>query len=285
MIIPIGASGIDLDVFLKFNNTLTDPLSITYQIFDASDTITASGSGFRRSIGHYDARNSIIPSGYDDSNSWHITWTFLSPANVVGTATEEFTVVDALSATFTDSDEITEQVKIDLGLLDADFTDSDYEKFIIKALNLINLKLCLKGDDAFTIQDDGSISPEINEAGQALIILAIECLIQKRKRAIAIGKGIRVKDGDSEIDTTAGFTGHKDLSDSICGDFDKSITHILFTGCSIKESSSESASGEIVWYNNSRIFEPLDHDGQGSGENAGFESPFDNGFSWSFGCR
>jgi len=277
-----AASG--LDIFLRFNNILTDPISISYEIKEPAGSTIDSNIGFKRSVGHYDARNTVIPSGFNTSKSWKIIWTFTAPNNITSSITEEF-CVDSTTITLDNLNDLISQIKIDLGLKDSDFTDEQFAIFIIKALNKINLRLCLSGSETLKLNEFGNIVPKINEGGQELILLAIECLIQQRKRIISVGKGIRVRDGDSEIDTTAGFAGQKDLVTNICGDFDKAIVHILYTGCSIIDGKASNVAGDMVWYGNSRIFANMDHDGDGNGETRDFSSPFDNnGWSWDF-CR
>lgn len=278
MIIPVGTAASGLDIFLRYNNVLTDPISITYQIFEPGDTIVGSGSGFRRSTGHYDARNSVIPSGFDISNPWKIEWTFTSPANVTSTACENFIVVSELVPAFSNIDNIIEQLKLDLGLRDTDFTQSQLETFIIKALNKINRSLCLAGTDQELHLDEttGTITPPINSAGLDLILMSVECLIVRRDRRVAISKGIRVRDGDSEIDTTAGFVGQRELSQDLCNDYEKAIAQLLYNGCAITEGGMDRIPGDLIWYGNSRIYADMDHDGQGSGQTRDFSSPFDS---------
>jgi len=46
-----------------------------------------------------------------------------------------------------------------------------------------------------------------------LILLKTECLLAKRSQFDAAGKAIRVRDGDTEIDTSVGFGGLKDLTE------------------------------------------------------------------------
>ena len=271
MLIPVNTAPSGLDIFLRFNGVLTDPLSISYKIFEPANTAVASSAGYRRSVGHYDARNSIIPSGYDITKSWLITWQFKSPAGITSTASENFAVTDSLLPSFSNVDNLVEQIKLDLGLTN-EYTQSQYEIFIVKALNRINRKLAYTGTVRELRFDDttGTIIPTPNSTMLDIILLQIECLMVKQSRKAAVSKGIRVRDGDSQIDTTAGFGGHDSVVKDICGELDDAIADALWGDDAVIDSA------EIIWYGNSRIYADMDHDGDGSGETKDYSSPFDS---------
>lgn len=50
-----------------------------------------------------------------------------------------------------------------------------------------------------------------------LVTLKVECLLAKRAHFDAAGKAIRVRDGDTEIDTSVGFGGLRDLTSGSAG--------------------------------------------------------------------
>ena len=63
-----------------------------------------------------------------------------------------------------------------------------------------------------------------------LLVLKTECLLAKRSHFDAAGKAIRVRDGDTEIDTSVGFGGLKDLTEGAggpCAEYDKSLAAYL----------------------------------------------------------
>lgn len=63
-----------------------------------------------------------------------------------------------------------------------------------------------------------------------LITLKSECLIAKRAHFDAAGKAIRVRDGDTEIDTSVGFGGLRDLTTGEggpCAAYDKMLADYL----------------------------------------------------------
>jgi hypothetical protein len=266
-----AASG--LDIFLRDGNgNLTDPISITFDIKEpAGTTVHDDVAGFKRSIGHYDARNAVIPSGFDTTSAWQIIWTFTSTGGVTKSAIEEFTVTAGLSSSFTNVDEISNQIREDIAITAGEFTETQIEIFIVKSLNRLNRRLLLTGTTLELIFNDstGTITPTPNADIQDLIVLQAECLITGSRQASAVSKGIRVRDGDSEIDTTAGFGGHNDVSRNLCGDLDKAIEDYLWN----KKGAAQN--GQIVWYGNQRIQEDMDHDGQGSQLTRDFSSPFD----------
>ncbi len=286
-IIPINTAASGLDIFLRQNGVLTNPLSITYVVKEPSGTIIDSDVGFKRSTGHYDARNTIIPSGFVINLPWKITWTFVSPNNITSSATEEFTVIEGFVPSFIEFDSIIELVKVDLGLTATEFTDEQFKSFVTKSLNRINRELCLENTvnelslDSVTEE----ITPTLNSAGIDLLVLSIECLIVKRKRSIAIGKGIRIRDADSEIDTTAGFGGQRDLVENACDAFNKAISQIIYGGCSIFKDKQATITGSVIGYSNSRIIEVMDHAGEGTGLERDFSSPFDSSDTDIPGCR
>jgi hypothetical protein len=59
-----------------------------------------------------------------------------------------------------------------------------------------------------------------------LLLLKTECMLAKRSHFDAAGKAIRVRDGDTEIDTSVGFGGLKDLTEGKggpCAEYTKAL--------------------------------------------------------------
>ena len=269
------ASG--LDIFLRFQGVLTDPTSITYQITEPASTVVGSGSGFKRSTGHYDARNSTIPSGFSIASAWTITWTFTSPAGVTSTASEDFSVSTSLVASFDNIQDVKDQVKLDLGLT-TEFTDAQLTTFVVKAINRLNRRLELTGTSSELSFDTGTgtISPSPNSTMQDFLVMQTECLLMKRDRRVAIGKGIRVKDGETEIDTTASFAGWNDSVEDICGELDEAVEKFLDDeDKTVYQTAFNDAKN--IWYGNTNICEDLLHNGQGDGRTRCEVSPFEEG--------
>lgn len=149
---------------------------------------------------------------------------------------------------------------------------------IVKSIRRINLKL----ETSFQyIVGSSGIVPTPSETLGAFIVMQAECLLAKMIRSTAISKGIRVRDGDSEIDTTAGFSGQNDLVNDICGELDKMISQ--YRAGLIGDNDIASRYGQIIWYGNSKIIEELDHDGEGSGRTRDQSSQFEDDFGRSTG--
>lgn len=277
-IVAQGQAASGLDVFIRFQGVLTDPLAgPTYVITEPGGTTVGTGSGFRRSAGHYDARDTVIPSGYSITEAWKIEWTATSPAGITSSHCEEFSVVASLDFDFNNLQNITDLVKLDLGLSDTDFTDTQFQQFTQKAINRINRRLCLTGTDDELSFDEGTgtITPTPNATIFDFIIMQIECFIVRNLRKVAVGKGIRVRDGETEIDTTAGFGGHKDQVNDICGELEKAVEDYKQQADEEAFSSVVSNYSEIIWYGTSNVCEDLDHNGQNSGARRCVISPFE----------
>jgi hypothetical protein len=283
-IVAQGQAASGLDVYIRFQGVLTDPLEgPTYVIKEPAGTTVGAGSGYRRSTGIYDARNTVIPSGYSITESWTITWTATSPAGITSSQCQEFSVVASLDFDFNNLQNITDLVKLDLGLTDDDYTDVQFQQFTQKAINRINRRLQLTGTSSELSFDEGTgtITPTPNSTIFDFIIMQIECFIVRNLRKVAVGKGIRVRDGETEIDTTAGFGGHRDQVNDVCGELDEAVDDYLKQLDKDEFSSVVSENAEIIWYGNTRTCEDLDHDGQDSGSRRCIVSPFERASSSS----
>jgi len=277
-IVAQGQAASGLDIFIRFQGALTDPIAgPTYVIKEPGGTTVGTGSGFKRSTGIYDARATVIPSGFSITEEWKVTWTATSPASVTSSSTQCFSVVASLDFAFNNLQNITDLVKLDLGLSDTDFTDVQFQQFTQKAVNRINRRLCLTGTSKQLSFDEGTgtITPTPNATIFDFLIMQIECFIVRNLRKVAVGKGIRVRDGETEIDTTAGFGGFKDQVTDICGELEMAVTDHLKREDQAEFSSVTSKYADVIWYGSSRVCEDLDHDGQNSGHRRCIISPFE----------
>lgn len=276
-IVAQGQAASGLDVFIRFQGSLTDPINgPTYVITEPAGTTVGTGSGFRRSVGHFDARDTVIPSGFSITEAWKIEWTATSPAGITSSACEEFSVVASLDFLFNNTSDITDLVKLDLGLTN-EFTDVEFNDFVNKAVKRVNRKLCLTGTSDQMVFDEGTgiITPAPNDTKLDIIVLQIECFVVTRDRKTAVGKGIKVKDGETSIDTTASFGGFNQQVRTICGELDEAVSEFLRKADKASFSDTVSENAEVIWYGNSRICEPLRHDGQGHGEERCNASPYE----------
>lgn len=282
----IGSPPTDLDIFTRFGGgLLTDPLSIIFNIKtpDGSTLAPSGVAGFRRSVGHYDARNfGAIPSGFPILG-WSITWTVTSPANVVTGATEDFCVIGAtIILPDSDIDDITDQVTLDLSIADDKFTDAELKIFLQKSINRLNRKLRLTGTagELSIDQTTDAILPTPNSTLQDLIVLQMECIMAQQRYSDSLAGGIRVKDGDSEIDKTSGLKANKDVVDRICDELDAAILDYLTND----PSQGAGEFGELVTYDNSKVITESDHQGEGTGRLRDHSSPFDHNFGSGGRC-
>jgi hypothetical protein len=76
----------------------------------------------------------------------------------------------------------------------------------------------------------GKISPDptnpnsLEPIAMALFSLKAACILTTNDYQKAVGGGIRVKDGDSEVDTTTAFKGYKDILEiGPCGSYQKLV--------------------------------------------------------------
>lgn len=85
---------------------------------------------------------------------------------------------------------------------------------LIAAGIIINSEIDLVNDYVFDIANI-TIVPDpidLNDiVAQALLPLKAACLLTQNQFQIALGQGIKVRDGDSFVDTSASFAGYKDI--------------------------------------------------------------------------
>lgn len=93
-------------------------------------------------------------------------------------------------------------------------TDAELQRILVASCILVNEDIELANDytcdiSALTISPDPVVAGD--GAAQALFPLKAACIINQGDFKTAIGQGIKVRDGDSQIDTTAGFRGYRDI--------------------------------------------------------------------------
>ncbi len=271
-IIPVLTAASGLDIFLRNGaGQLTDPSSITYDIKEPGGTLVADDAvPFKRAVGVYDARTTIIPSGFSVDDPWCITWSWTSPGGVTSAKNEEFCVSTALFGSFIGASEIINQIKTDIAFEDGELTDQELNIIIDKSLDRLNLKLKLQGtagEMSFN-SSKGTIVPTPTSSLTALIVMQGECLITKRRQAQGSKSGRRVRQDGDFVDTTGGLSSQRDLTRTVCGELDRSIDDYL------RCIDGAAEHGDIVWQGNRRAFEDADFDGDGFIEKD-FRSPFD----------
>lgn len=93
-------------------------------------------------------------------------------------------------------------------------TDLYLQRVLVAAGIFVNSQIELPQDyiydiSAVTIVPDPLVSEDA--ISEALIPLKAACIINQGDFQKAIGQGIKVRDGDSAIDTSVGFRGYKDI--------------------------------------------------------------------------
>jgi len=107
-------------------------------------------------------------------------------------------------------------VRILVGDIDSPqkYTDAYIQRVIVTAGLIVDTEIVLSYDYVYNI-GDVIISPDpvVNDDSifMALVPLKAACLITQGEFKQAVGQGIKVRDGDSAIDTSVSFKGYRDI--------------------------------------------------------------------------
>ena len=172
---------------------------------------------------------------------------------------------------------VKERAEIDLVLASGSYTSAEWDSLVERSISRVNRKLGLDGRDGeltlasgtYTRSDAAAVTSAIGD----IVLLQTECVIVKSIRRAATGKGIKVKDGDSSIDTTASFGGYDDVVQDICGELDKAIVDYKTTDPDGEAGAA--THGGLITYDNSNVEIQQDHNGQGY-DIRDYRTPFDN---------
>ena len=138
------------------------------------------------------------------------------------------------------------------------YTDHALNIFIRSALNRLKSRVGL----AISISN-GTLVPAASQEESDLILLQVRCMIARREYVSASRKGIKIRQGDSSIDTTSVLTPYKDLSKEVCTQLEESI--IEYITKKIPEFDSvTSLYAENIWHGTQHLYETGDHAGDGS---------------------
>jgi len=169
---------------------------------------------------------------------------------------------------------------IDMALTSSTFTDLEWSYLTDKSVRRVNRKLNIVGEDSqlsvsgvdvsgVIVRSDSGV---INDSLADIVLLQVECLVAKNTRRSSVGKGIKVRDGDSEIDTTASFDGHNQVVTDACSELQMAIIQYLQSD---PESSSDASKyGSLITYDDKFIITDVDHGGDSAGTRD-YSSPFD----------
>lgn len=169
---------------------------------------------------------------------------------------------------------LVEHVMLDVG--STGMTSGTATLFVTKAVRRLNRRLHLIGTVSAMAVSGAYVLGADNDDFQDFIVMQAECLIAKRQQGEAVSKGIRIRSGQDEIDTTAGFRGYGDVTSSICDELEEAIADYLEEAEKAAGYSTVAEDGAMIWYGEQRKYEDVDHDGQYSEREHPFDSAFDD---------
>lgn len=104
--------------------------------------------------------------------------------------------------------------------------------------------------DLLSLSPDPTETSTYDPVAVALFSLKAACLLNMNQYQSAVGTGIRVRDGDSEVDTTGSFAGYKDiLALGPCGSYKSLLQSVYWSKRAGKGKAltSPSSSGGDTW--------------------------------------
>jgi hypothetical protein len=166
------------------------------------------------------------------------------------------------------------EVSLDIG--DTELTDDQIRMFVHKAVVRLNRRLDAAGLSTVLAVDSNCNISFPDETLRDLVVLQAECLIAKRGHMEAVQKGIRIKSGSDEVDTTAGFNGHQSVVTNVCDELDEAFEQYVENAKESEHSDLIENYGTMIWYGEQRKYEDVDHDGQFAERKHPFDSAFDD---------
>lgn len=168
------------------------------------------------------------------------------------------------------SAQLISELSTDTGITDEEALRSFLQKAIIR----LDGRLALITDTTMVSTDDNCnviVNGDYANTLHSLLLMQAECLIAKKQHFDAVSKGIRIRSGTDEVDTTAAFGGYNDVSKDICNELKDALEDFSeFLDKAVTETY-----GSLIWYGNQRKYEDADHDGQ---YNEPRKHPFDSAF-------
>ena len=170
-----------------------------------------------------------------------------------------------------------DNIILDLG--DNGLTGGKASGLILKAIKRLNRRLKLTSANQFTFSPSGYITHVTSDVLEDLIYLQTECMAVKRGYSAAVSKGIRIRSGQDEVDTTSGFKGYSDFAKSVCDELADAIKDYIQD--TYADDALLNAKGKLIWYGTQRRIERYDHDGDAYGTRRS-QSPFDGDYNGSW---
>ncbi len=112
---------------------------------------------------------------------------------------------------------------------------------------------------------NGALSREPTSTESDLIVIQTQCNIAKRELYNASRKGARIRQDESSVDTAAGLSVLKEAVNGeggVCTELEAAIAEYLEEN-PIETTSVAGTYGENIWQGNKKLYEDVDHDGQG----------------------
>lgn len=169
--------------------------------------------------------------------------------------------------------ELADYVIDDIG--DTELTTDQVRALVKKAILRINRKLTVAGISSTITLDADECKATISadaDVVKDLVVLQTECIIATRNYMESVSKGIRIRSGTDEVDTTAGFGGQNAVVKAVCGELQTAIADFVET--QINSNVEDYAS--LIWYGEQRKYEDVDHDGQYDERRHPFDCAFDD---------
>lgn len=174
---------------------------------------------------------------------------------------EEYTVIDQIRAVIGDDDPVNER-----------FTDDQINSLINVACNRLQAAAA-----TFLISiSDGELSKVPTPTEYALLVMQVQCILANRDLNSAIRKGVRVKQDENEVDTSAGLSAFIQAvtgKGGICDQLKDAIKDYITNGDT--DGSAAAQYGENIWSGNRNVYDDVTHNGQFS-ERKNFPRGFDN---------
>ena len=184
----------------------------------------------------------------------------------------------AIPSTWASISGLADDVILDLG--DNGLTWAQASGLIVKSVKRLNRRLRLSGTSSkMTIHSSGYVKNVSNNTIEDFLVMQAECLAVKRGYSEAVSKGIRIRSGQDEVDTTSGFRGYIDVVNSICQELTDAIRDYLRD--TYGDDALLDASGKLIWYGTQRRREDYTKDGDKRGTRY-YDSPFDEDYNGTY---
>lgn len=218
-----------LGSLFQLNGAPFTPLQVRQvQILD-QDGVTIletipSGSITNVTTGLFEITMSAVSTAGVYFDKWFWTPTSAQPEQIQ----QNSVLVFAVEPSGTVTDDFITDVRADIDdEVGAKITDVSLKVLIDKSVKDVNRRLQLAGTANEILFENNLFTVTPGDDLWSILLLCVECKVQKRFFSGAVGKGIKVTQGRTSIDTTAAFKGHADIiggAGGVCLEFSDAIT-------------------------------------------------------------